>query len=293
MSEIASPVTVSIAPSLTAGGGRRLWRRFRRAQLAMPSLMVLALFIVVAAAAPLIVHVDPNLQNYDALMSPPSAGHWFGTDGLGRDVFARVIYGARASLLVGVGAVVVAFLGGLVVGLIAGYMGRWVDEALMRVMDAGQAFPGLILAFALTAALGPSITTVAFSVGIVAVPTVARVVRGQVLVVRELDYVSAARVLGLRSVVLVVRHVFPNTVGPAIIQGIILLSSAILTEAALSFLGLGIQPPTPSWGALLRDGYNSLAEAPWLSMSSGLAIFISVLAINFVGEGLRESIVDP
>ncbi|GMA24189.1 glutathione ABC transporter permease GsiD [Luteimicrobium album] len=291
MSEIAAPVA---AAALVDDVDRhRLWRRFRRSRLALPSLIVLAVLVVVAVFAPLVAPHDPNAQDYDALLAPPSSSHWFGTDSIGRDIFSRVVFGSRASLLVGAGAVLVAFVGGLVIGLAAGYLGRWADEALMRVMDAGQAFPGLILSFALTAALGPSITTVAFGVGIVAVPTVARVVRGQVLVVRELDYVSAARVLGLRDTVLVVRHIFPNVVGPAIIQGIILMSSAILTEAALSFLGLGIQPPTPSWGALMRDGYNSLADAPWISMSAGAAIFLSVLAINFVGEGLRESVVDP
>lgn len=280
-------------PSAAMSSVRRSWNRFRRSNLAVPSAVVLGLLVVVAAVAPLITPYDPNAQDYEALLSAPSAAHWFGTDSLGRDIFTRVIYGAQSSLVVGAGAVVVAFAGGVIVGLAAGYVGRWLDEALMRVMDAGQAFPGLILAFALTAALGPSITTVAFSVGIVAIPTVARVVRGQVLVVRELDYVSAARVLGLRDLTIVVRHVFPNTIGPAIIQGIILLASAILTEAALSFLGLGIQPPTPSWGALLRDGYESLAAAPWISVSAGLAIFVSVLSINFVGEGLRESLTDP
>ncbi|WP_290062346.1 ABC transporter permease [Amycolatopsis solani] len=284
---------VPVDPGAAGSGAvRRAWLSFRHSRLAVPSAVVLALFLLVAVAAPLIAPYDPNAGQFDRILEAPSAQHLFGTDALGRDVLSRAVFGARVSLVVGLGAVLVAFAGGLVIGLLAGYTGRWVDEALMRVMDAGQAFPGLILAFALTAALGPSATTVAFSVGVVAIPAVARVVRGQVLVVRELDYVSAARVLGLRKTRILARHVLPNAVGPAIVQGIVLLSSAILTEAALSFLGLGVQPPAPSWGGLLRDGYDSLASAPWISTASGLAVFVSVLAINFVGEGLRESLVD-
>jgi peptide/nickel transport system permease protein len=254
--------------------------------------VVLVGMIFLAATADILTPWDPYFQNYQALLSPPNADYVFGTDQVGRDVYSRVVYGTRISLQVGVIAVGIGLTLGVIVGLVSGFYRGWLDDSLMRVMDAILAFPALVLALAITAALGAGIGNVMIAIGIVYMPSYARLVRGQVLSVRERDFVTAAQVLGARPLRLMWKHIWPNVTAPIIVQGSLNVSSAILTEASLSFLGLGVRPPTPSWGSSLQAGYQYLSSAPWLSIFPGLAIFIAVLGLNILGDGLRSAL-DP
>lgn len=255
-------------------------------------LVVLAALVVLVVFAPAVAGQSPTHQDYASVLKPPSAEQPLGTDHIGRDVFSRVLYGGRVSLIAGVGAVAIAVVAGVLVGVIAGVSGRAVDETLMRVMDAVQSFPGLVLALTFTAVLGPSLVNTSIAIGVVSIPSFARLARAQVLVVRELDYIHASRIAGERLPLIVARHVLPNISGPLVVQATFLLAAAILGEAALSFLGLGILPPSPSWGAMLRDAYPYLASAPWLALAPGIAVFIAVLSLNFAGDGLRK-VLDP
>jgi peptide/nickel transport system permease protein len=235
---------------------------------------------------------DPAFQDYTVLAEPPSRAHWLGTDDLGRDVLSRVIYGSRVSLLVGLVAVSIALALGVHVGLVSGFFGGRVDNVLMRLVDGIKAFPGLILALAITAVLGPGIRNVMIAVGVVAMPAIARLTRGQILTVRELEFVTAARAQGASAVRIMARYIWPNVTSPIIVQSTLQIGTAITAEAALSFLGVGVQPPTPSWGEMLRSGSKFLESAPWLAFSPGAAIFLTVLAFNFVGDGIRK-VLDP
>lgn len=248
--------------------------------------------VACALLANVLAPANPNVQDYGAFLQPPSAAHPLGTDDLGRDVLSRLLYGARVSLEVGLVAVAIALVAGVAVGLLAGYLGGWVDSALMRVVDAIQVFPALVLALAITAALGPGVANATIAIGVVGIPAFARLTRAQALTVRERDFVLAERVLGLTPGRIIARQVWPNVTAPIIVQATQLVASAIITEAALSFLGVGVRPPAPSWGSMLRTGYQYLQVAPWLSFFPGLAIFATVLAINFQGDRLRV-VLDP
>jgi peptide/nickel transport system permease protein len=221
----------------------------------------------------------------------PGATYWFGSDDLGRDVYARVVYGARLSLLVGVAVVAFSFVVGLTAGLAAGYFRR-LDNVIMRVMDGLMAFPAIILAIALMASLGPSVTNVIVAIGVVYSPRVARVVRGSVLVIRETAYVEAARALGVTNLWIILRHVLPNCLSPVIVQGSFVFAAAVLTEAALSFLGVGVPPYVPSWGNILSEGRLYLQQAPWLVLYPGAAIMTTILGLNLLGDGVRD-LLDP
>jgi peptide/nickel transport system permease protein len=253
---------------------------------------VVGVMIFLAVTADFLTPYDPNYQDYNTLLQGPSADHPFGTDQVGRDVYSRVVYGARISLLVGVIAVGIGMTVGVVIGLTAGLYRGWIDEILMRVMDAINAFPALVLALAITSALGANIVNIMIAIGVVYMPSYARLVRAQVLSVRERDFVIAAQVLGARTPRVMFLHVWPNVTAPIIVQASLNVSTAILTEASLSFLGLGVRPPTPSWGSSLQAGYQYLSAAPWLSIYPGIAIFIAVLAFNLFGDGLRQ-LLDP
>jgi peptide/nickel transport system permease protein len=255
-------------------------------------LTVIGLMIFLALTADFLTPYDPNYQDYTQLRQPPSLDHPFGTDQVGRDVYSRVIYGTRISLLVGVIAVGIGMTAGVLLGLIAGIYRGWMDEIVMRVMDAIHAFPALVLALAITAALGTGIVNIMIAIGIVYMPSYARLVRGQVLSVRERDFVVAAQLLGASMPRMMFLHIWPNVTAPIIVQASLNVSTAILTEASLSFLGLGVRPPTPSWGSSLQGGYQYLSTAPWLSIYPGLAIFVAVLAFNLFGDGLRQ-VLDP
>ena len=270
----------------------RFWRRLLETRLVGTGLVISALVVLCALAAPLLAPYAPNEQDYLALTDPPSLAHPLGTDDIGRDVLSRIIYGSRVSLEVGLIAVGIALGVGVFFGLVAGYAGGLADDVIMRVVDAIQAFPNLILALAITAALGPSIANAMLAIGFVATPGIARLTRGQTLSVREREFVAAARVCGASPLGIMRLHIWPNVTAPIIVQATLLMGTAIVTEAALSFLGVGVQPPTPSWGAMLRTGSQYLEVAPWIGMASGAAIFVTVLAINFVGDGLRRAL-DP
>ncbi|MCU0625099.1 MAG: ABC transporter permease [Gemmatimonadaceae bacterium] len=254
----------------------------------------LALLVVLALAAllaPLIARHDPVAVDLGNALARPGAAHWLGTDLLGRDVWARLVHGARVSLGVGVGAQSIALALGGVAGLVAGYYGRWLDDVVMRLADVTLAFPTLLLLIAMVAALQPSLGVVTLTIGIVGWAGVARLVRGQVLVVRTLDHVQAARALGAGDVRILARHVLPAVASPLVIAGTLGIAAAIMAESSLSFLGLGVQPPNPSWGGMIADARDlaQLRRAPWTSLAPGFAIGASVLAFNLLGDALRDA----
>jgi peptide/nickel transport system permease protein len=275
----------------TSSPQARAYRALVRRRIAAAGLVVVVINVVVAALAPALARWDPQALDVKARLSTPSARHWFGTDDVGRDVWSRVIYGARLSMLVGGSVVLLSVAGGLVVGLLGGYY-RAVDNVVMRVMDGLMAFPGIILAIALMASLGPSVTNVVVALGIVYVPRVARIVRGSVLVIRETPYVEAARALGVTDTTILWRHILPNCLSPVIVQGTFIFAAAVLGEAALSFLGVGAPPYVPSWGNVLAEGRLYLQQAPWLTLFPGAAIMATILGLNLFGDGLRD-LLDP
>lgn len=255
---------------------------------------VIGLLVLLAAGAPLFARHDPFGVDLVNSLQPPSGAHWFGTDIQGRDVWARLVYGARVSLSVGIVSQGIALTLGIILGLLAGYYGRWVDELVMRLADVTLAFPTLLLLIALVAALQPSLTVVFITIGVVGWAGMARLVRGQVLVVRELEFVQAERALGASDARILVNHVLPSVIAPVVIAGTLGVAGAIMAESSLSFLGLGVQPPTPSWGAMIADGRDlyQLRHAPWTSVFPGLAIGAAVLGFNLLGDALRDAI-DP
>jgi peptide/nickel transport system permease protein len=299
MGDRASPLRTAAAARALPGGARHesswaaAWRRLRRHRLAMLGLGIIVGIVLLAIFAPLIAPADPLAIDYAHPAAPPGAGgHLLGTDAVGRDILARLIYGTRISLQVGLVAVGIAATLGTTVGLAAGYYGGWVDSVLMRTVDVFLAFPVIVLAIGIIAVLGPSLGNVVIALGLVAWTTYARVVRGQVLVLRELDFVHAARAMGVGDWRLLTRHILPNTLAPIIVLATVGMATAIIAEAALSFLGLGVQPPTPSWGTMLNEGRGFLRTAPHISTFPGLAIMLTVLGFNFLGDGLRDAL-DP
>ena len=255
-------------------------------------LVVVAAVLLVAVGADLIAPYNPNQPQGAGVLAAPGFPHWLGTDQLGRDVLSRIIYGTRTSVQAGVVSVGFAMFVGGSIGLLAGYYGGWMDDVLTLVVDALWSFPTLVLALAVAASLGPGLTNAMLAIGIVFTPVFARLVRGQTLSVRERDFVMAARAIGARPGRIMLRHIWPNVTAPIIVQTSLLVASAIVVEAALSFLGLGIEPPTSSWGSMLKVGYQYMQQAPWLSFAPGVAIFVTVLAFNLLGDGLRRAL-DP
>ncbi len=270
----------------------RAWRRLKRRPAAMVGLAVVLAFAALALAAPWIAPYDPLKTNFLLVRKAPSALHWFGTDEIGRDVLSRVMWGARASLLAGVVSVTLALAVGVPLGLLSGYAKGWIDGLLMRITDGLLACPALILAIAMAAFLGPSLTNAMIAIGITAMPVFIRLTRGQVLAVTVEDYVEAARALGNPPIRIALRHVLPNVLPPIMVQATLAMAGAIIAEAALSFLGLGQQPPAPSWGSMLNVARNFIGQAPWMSWWPGLAIVAVVLAFNLLGDGLRDAF-DP
>lgn len=249
---------------------------------------LVALAALAALAAPLIAPYAPDFTDFVNTLAPPSGAHWLGTDELGRDVLARIIYGAQTSLFVGILSVVVAAVAGTGLGLMAGYFGRWAEALIMRVMDVVFAFPSILLALAITAVLGPSLTNAVLAIAVVNLPVFARIARAQTLVVRQLEFVEAKRALGFGTANILLRTILPNILAPVIVQGSLLFASAIITESYLSFLGLGAQPPTATWGNMLRNAIGFMEQAPWLALFPGAAIFLTVLGCNLLGDGLRD-----
>src|ERR1700740_492350 len=271
---------------------RRALRRLLKRKGAVVGLIVLAIFLLLAVFAPLIAPFDPIATSWSLVRKPPSALHWFGTDDLGRDVLARVIYGTRASLLAGAISVSIALSVGVSVGMLSGYRGGFIDALISRITDAMLACPFLILAIALAAFLGPSLGNAMIAIGISATPIFIRLVRGQVMSVKVEDYVEAARAVGNPAWRVALVHILPNILPSLMVQATLSIAAAIIAEAALSFLGLGQQPPSPSWGSMLNAAQRFLTNAPWMAIWPGLAIFLVVLSLNLVGDGLRDAL-DP
>jgi peptide/nickel transport system permease protein len=270
----------------------RAWRRLLKRKSAVFGLFVIVLFLLIAILAPLIAPYDPTQQSWTSIRKPPSLQHWFGTDESGRDLFSRVIFGARASLLAGVVSISIALGLGVPIGLLAGYGGKWIDAVIGRITDAMLAIPFLILAIALAAFLGPSLENAMIAIGLTAAPVFVRLTRGQVMAVKVEDYVEAARAVGNPPVRVAVKHILPNIMPALIVQATISIATAIIAEASLSFLGLGQQPPAPSWGSMLNTAQRFLTNAPWMAIWPGLAIFLAVLSFNVLGDGLRDAL-DP
>jgi peptide/nickel transport system permease protein len=271
---------------------RLLRKRFMRRPLAVAGLIVATLFILMAIFAPWIAPYSPSASDFNATLAPPSSEHWLGTDELGRDVLSRIIWGARASIAAGVLATLLGMVIAVPLGVIAGYYRGWIDTVIARATDVLLAFPFLILAVGLAAILGPSLENAVIALGIAAVPGLIRVARGEALALREEDFVRAAIANGASDVRILARHVLPNMTSTLIVQATIAIPAAIIGEAVLSFLGLGVQPPTPSWGVMLADAQSYLSQAPRLAVYPGLAIFLCSLSFNLLGDGLRDAF-DP
>jgi peptide/nickel transport system permease protein len=284
-------ITVADAHELE-GPLRRALRRLMKRKGAVVGMAVIALFIVLALFAPLLVPFDPVATSWTLVRKAPSSLHWFGTDDLGRDVLARVVYGARASLLAGLISVGIALGVGVPLGLLSGYRGGFVDALISRITDAMLACPFLILAIALAAFLGPSLGNAMIAIGITTTPIFVRLTRGQVMSVKVEDYVEAARAIGNPPWRIALFHILPNVMPALLVQATLSIAAAIIAEAALSFLGLGQQPPAPSWGSMLNAAQRFLTTAPWMAIWPGLAIFLVVLSFNLVGDGLRDAL-DP
>jgi peptide/nickel transport system permease protein len=287
----AIAIPVAAAPRELTPTQRALKRLVRRRG-AMVGLALVVFFVAIALLAPWISPHDPLAASWSAVRKAPSAQFWFGTDEIGRDVLSRVIWGARASLLAGVVSVAISLAIGVPLGLAAGYLGRWTDMLISRVTDAMLACPFLILAIALAAFLGPSLTNAMIAIGIAATPIFIRLTRAQVLAVKVEDYVEAARAVGNSHLRIVLRHIFPNVVAPLIVQATLAIAAAVIAEASLSFLGLGQQPPAPSWGSMLNTAKNYVENAPWMAVWPGVSIFLLVLSFNLLGDGLRDAL-DP
>ena len=254
--------------------------------------VIVAIFVLLAVFAPLVAPFDPSKTNFAALRKPPSEIYWLGTDEIGRDILSRLIHGGIASLYAGVVSVFIALAVGMPVGLIAGWFGGWSDAVISRATDALLAVPFLILAIALAAALGPSLTNAMIAIGLSQVPIFVRLTRGQVLAVKTEDFVEGARAVGVPNILILLRHITPNIFAPLLVQATLTVATAIIAEASLSFLGLGQQPPAPSWGSMLNTAKNYMDSAPWMSISPGLAICLVVLGFNLLGDGLRDAL-DP
>ncbi|SDS35688.1 peptide/nickel transport system permease protein [Paenibacillaceae bacterium GAS479] len=271
---------------------RDAWRSFRRNRLAMLGLGIIVFFILVAASAPWLAPFDYKEQDLINRLKAPSGEHWFGTDDLGRDIFSRIVYGTRISLWVGVSSVLGSIAAGTLLGIVAGYYGKWIDTIISRLFDILLAFPGILLAIAIVAALGPSLQNALLAIAIVNVPVFGRLVRARVLSLREEEYITAARSLGMKNSRILLHHILPNCLGPIIVQGTLGVATAIIEAAALGFLGLGALPPEPEWGKMLSDSRQFIQKAPWTVLFPGLSIMLTVLGFNLMGDGLRD-VLDP
>ena len=271
---------------------KTLWKRLKKNKAALVGGFLIILFIITAFVGPFLLSQDPNEVQVANKLQPPSAEHWFGTDNYGRDIFTRIIYGMELTLRVGFLSVAIGGAVGVVFGIIAGYYGGWIDTVIMRIMDVLLAFPGILLALAIVSVLGGSLRNVIIAVAIYSVPAFARIVRGSTLSVRKLEYIDAVRALGASDTRIIFKHILPNIMSPIIVQATLRIATAILTASGLSFLGLGVQPPTPEWGAMMSDGRNFIVDAPHIILFPGLMVVIVVLAFNIFGDGIRDAM-DP
>jgi peptide/nickel transport system permease protein len=282
---------LDLAPARVRGG-RRLRRRFMRHRPAVVGLVIATVFVLAALLAPLLAPSDPADTAFTSAFQPPSAAHWLGTDDLGRDQLSRVLFGLRASLQVGVLAVAIAMAVAVPLGLLAGFYRRWFDPVVSRFTDTLLAFPFLVLAVGLAAILGPSLVNATLAIGIAEIPLILRVIRGETITLREEDYVEAAVANGASDLVILARHILPNALSALIVQATVAIPVAIIDEAILSYLGLGVQPPTPSLGVMLASAQQFITQAPWLAVLPGVAIVLAALSFNLMGDGLRDAL-DP
>ena len=270
----------------------RAWRKLKANKGALVGFVIILFFAILAISAPILPIPDPIATSWSAIRKAPSAAHWLGTDDIGRDILSRMIWGARASLMAGIFSVVIAVAIGVPLGLVSGYFGGWIDMIVARVTEAFLAMPFLIMAIALAAFLGPSLTNAMIAIGLSAMPVFIRLTRGQVMAVKMEEYVEGARSIGLRHLSIITRYILPNVLAPILVQATLTIATAIIAEASLSFLGLGQQPPAPSWGSMLNVAKNFLSQAPWMAMWPGAAIFLVVIGFNLLGDGLRDAL-DP
>ncbi|GAQ18500.1 glutathione transport system permease protein GsiD [Oceanobacillus picturae] len=297
MARTPEPVTnAASGESLKASKPIPLWLeaglRIIKSKTALIGVIIIVLLVLTAILAPVIATHSPTAQDIVNRYQAPSSDHLLGTDELGRDIFSRIVYGTRISIQIGVIAVSISLAIGVLLGGIAGYYGRWIDQIVMRFIDIMMAFPSILMAIALVAVLGPSLQNAMIAVGIVGIPQFARIVRSAVLSIKENEYIEAAKSIGAKHGRILIQHVLPNCVAPIIVQATLGVGTAILDAAGLSFLGLGAQPPTPEWGAMLSDGRAAIQNAPWVVAFPGLAIFLVVLGFNLFGDGLRDAL-DP
>ena len=288
-------MTETTAPMMQEQLGKaenRVWKKFRSHRSALLGGILVSFFVLIAVLAPILPIPDPAATSWSAVRKAPSMAHWMGTDEIGRDVMARLIWGAQASLLAGVVSVGIAMCLGVPLGILAGYFGGWTDAIISRCTEALLAAPFLILAIALAAFLGPSLTNAMIAIGLSAMPIFIRLARAQTLTVMTEDYVESARAVGIGHLGMIGRYILPNIIPPIIVQATLTIATAIIAEASLSFLGLGQQPPAPSWGAMLNVAKNFLEQAPWMALYPGIAIFLVVLGFNLLGDGLRDAL-DP
>jgi peptide/nickel transport system permease protein len=284
-----TPVKVQ---NTNATAWKAFYKKLSKNKAALVGALIVLVFVILAIFAPLLAPHDHIMPVMSKKLETPSAEHWLGTDDKGRDILSRLLYGSRISLTVGVLSTLLGAFVGIIMGIVAGYYGRWIDSLIMRICDVLLAFPGILLALAIVAILGASTTNVIIAVAFFAVPTFARIVRGSTLSVKKLEYIDAIRAMGASDFRIIFKHILPNIVSPIIVQATLYIASAIITASALSFLGMGTKPPTPEWGTMLSDGRSYIAQAPHLTLFPGLTILLVVIGFNLFGDGLRDAL-DP
>lgn len=289
---MATQQTLSTVKVKEAGPWLNAWRSFKKSKVSLIGAGIVLVFIILAILAPLIAPQGINEQNLTQRLQPPSGAHWFGTDDFGRDIFSRVLYGARISLWVGFFSVIGSIVVGSLLGILAGYYGRWVDTIISRIFDIMLAFPSILLAISIVAVLGPSLQNALIAIAIVNIPNFGRLIRSKVLSIKQEEYITSAKAIGMKDARILFKHILPNSMAPVIVQGTLAVATAIIEAAALGFLGLGAQAPTPEWGKMLADARVYLVNAPWTMIFPGIAIMLTVLGFNLMGDGLRDAL-DP
>lgn len=292
MAELIRDLPQTVEQEKAAGPWKEAWRSFRKSKSAVVGAGIVIFFVLVAVIGPMLAPQGINEQNLAIRLLPPSGDYWFGTDDLGRDVFSRILHGARLSLTVGISSVVLSAFFGSLLGIIAGYYGRWIDTLISRIFDIMLAFPSILLAIAVVSILGPSLRNALIAIAIINVPNFGRLIRSRVLAIKEEEYIHAAKAIGMKNTRILWRHILPNSMTPIIVQGTLAIATAIIEAAALGFLGLGAEAPHPEWGKMLADARMFLMNAPWAMVFPGVAIMLTVIGFNLMGDGLRDAL-DP